>query len=78
VSPVTLPEWIKDTRNQVALAHALNEAGWFENPREVIDFFEKPWKFDPEWILWESTGKPTADDDEGAWGWFIKKLEQQS
>lgn len=72
----TAPAWTLDFANQLGLADVLIETGWLDTPRDVLSFFEKPWKYTPQWALWEASDKPGKDDTN--WEWFTVRLETQS
>lgn len=41
--------WFTNLDNVVELARSLNEQGILTGASDAIDFFEKPWKWTPEW-----------------------------
>ncbi|MDD4865739.1 MAG: hypothetical protein PHQ28_00980 [Mycobacterium sp.] len=55
----TLP-WYADSSEVVVLASVLVDADWLSTPRDVIEFFEKPWKWDDLHQLWTRAGRPRA------------------
>ena len=40
------PRWYEDEETVVTVARILNYWGTFSDAEEVIDYFEKPWKFE--------------------------------
>lgn len=48
-----MDEWWRDQDNQHMLARELIRKGELATPEEVLYFFEKPWKYDPEWTEYE-------------------------
>ena len=69
------PAWITDHDNLVGLAGVLVDAGTLDTARDVVYFFEKPWKYHNEWRLWEACDKPRKDDIN--WTWFTARLESE-
>lgn len=53
-------KWFEVYDNVTALASALNDDWRFETPTDMLRYFEKPWKWTPEWEAWTAAGKPTA------------------
>jgi hypothetical protein len=60
------PRWYDSHDAIVEFASILIDAEQLDTPREVLRYFEKPWKWTPEYELWVSLGKRelTADDIE--------------
>ena len=61
----TRQPWYSDHREVVALATALAHADWLSTPQDVIDFFEKPWKWDDQFKIWAAAARPippSSDD----------------
>ncbi|MBZ4508565.1 hypothetical protein GBP98_24845 [Mycobacterium avium subsp. hominissuis] len=50
--------WYADHGEVVALASVLVDADWLSTPRDVVDFFEKPWKWDDQFKIWVAAGRP--------------------
>lgn len=46
-------KWYQDYREVISFAEVLNQADEFSTPEDVIYFFEKPWKWTPEYISWK-------------------------
>lgn len=71
---------ILDTTTQVGrqyvyrLGDALISAGVLIEPREVLDFAERPHKWRPESDAWIALSRPAPGDP--AWDAFTKKLEE--
>ena len=50
-------------------------------PPNVLDYFEKPWKWEPEYFKWVEAGKPyppeaSSPDDVATWESFVTSLEE--
>jgi hypothetical protein len=45
-----MKEWYEDFDNCISLARALEECYEFRGARDVINFFEKTWKWEKEWL----------------------------
>ena len=43
-------KWFESHDNLIELARWLLSVGWFKTSDDVIRFFEKPWKWEPEWL----------------------------
>lgn len=56
-------KWFEKHDNLTAFASVLIDLGTFERPKDVLYFFEKPWKWEPEWERWVALGKPLDLDD---------------
>lgn len=54
--------WYETHENLVMLATALDDDCRFNETGDVIRFFEKPWKWEPEWDRWVAAGKPAEFD----------------
>jgi hypothetical protein len=72
---VTTPAWTADHANLVGLADVLVDAGWLDTAKDVVYFFQKPWKYDEQWQLWDACQQPGLGDTN--WAWFTAKLEGQ-
>lgn len=68
-------QWIADRVEILTFAGILVRADWLDTAQEVLDYFEKPWKWTVERELWIACGRPDFDDE--GWNWFTAKLEQQ-
>ena len=42
-------KWFESHDNLIELAHWLLVDGWFTYPIDLLRYFEKPWKWEPEW-----------------------------
>ena len=51
---------ISTTGEDFAFAAALVRAGYLDTPLLVLDHFEKPWNWAPEFELWEGCGRPSV------------------
>lgn len=49
--------WAYDLNNMTELSRFLNAAGLFNTPRDVIYFFENPWKWSNEWRIYQEFKK---------------------
>jgi hypothetical protein len=67
--------WYADHDELVHFANVLVDTDWFESPRGVVYFFEKPWKWEPQHQLWEQSGRP-ASDAGATWDAFISLLAE--
>lgn len=63
-SPTT---WYADHSTLVGFAHILTAADKFPATTDVIDYFDKPWKWDPDHALWAAAGRPAPDTDPNRW-----------
>jgi len=69
IAPATPPEtnepWYADHHEVISLTSILVDAEWLDTPREVIYFFEDPWKWGTQYKVWAAAGRPrhpSADD----------------
>jgi hypothetical protein len=69
-----MSEWTEDLGELVALAGALVDADWLDTPRDVVDFFEKPWKWSDCREAWQASGRPGCDD--AGWEMFGARLRR--
>jgi hypothetical protein len=72
----TEDKWYNDYDTVVGFARTLENAGELTDAREVILYFEKPWKYDTEYDAWLEFDKPNSDDKKN-WDSFIEKLEER-
>lgn len=56
-----LTPWYEDHDEVLALARHLIDDGSLPTPAAVLAFFEKPWKWEPEYQLWYATARPQGD-----------------
>lgn len=54
--------WYNSHDNLVGFGGVLDDAGFFANTKDLLYFFEKPWKWGAEYVIWESFGKPDRED----------------
>jgi hypothetical protein len=66
---------MRPDQDTFALAAALVTAGYLDSAQLVLDYFDKPLNFTPEFGLWTACGRPGEPGDQG-WDWFTRKLEQ--
>jgi hypothetical protein len=66
--------WFADPNEVIEFAGILVRADWLDTAQEVLDYLEKPHKYDPEYELWVGCGRPDLDDQ--GWDWFARKLEE--
>lgn len=52
--------WYSDHREVVSLASVLVDADWLSTPRDVVYFFEKPWKWNDQFKIWAAAGRPLS------------------
>jgi hypothetical protein len=57
-----------------AFGAAMVAAGYFDTPRAVLDYFDQPLSWAPEFELWAACGRPGEPQDAG-WDWFVRRLE---
>jgi hypothetical protein len=60
----------------LAFGAALVYADWLDTAKDVLYFFENPYKWEAEHELWVGTNKPGQDDED--WDWFVSKLRQRA
>jgi hypothetical protein len=53
---------------------ALVSAGIFTTAQEVMDYWEKPHKWDPEHDIWHYLQRPGPDN--ASWELFVRKVEK--
>ncbi|MGB8379768.1 MAG: hypothetical protein WCG47_00740 [Dermatophilaceae bacterium] len=58
----------------VSVARMLIDAGWLHTPADVVDFFSKPHKWQPEADTWRNCGSP--DPDTNGWALFVARLDK--
>lgn len=59
-----------------AVARMLVSADWFTTAEEVLDYFDKPHRYQPEADLWIDAGRPSLD--EPGWDLFAARLARLS
>lgn len=67
-------DWDENFSEVLRFARVLNNAEEFDNPNEVLYYFEKPYKWDKEHDQWTEFEEPYDEDDEN-WGDFIEYLD---
>lgn len=63
-----------DLSSLTTAADMLVTAGWLESATDVVDFFRKSRKWDPQIELWRSCGSPALGD--AGWDLFTQRLER--
>ena len=51
-------KWFSDFGNVLALAEYLEDEGELSTVRATIRFFEKPWKWETEWLDYQRSIRP--------------------
>jgi DNA-binding transcriptional MocR family regulator len=79
---VVSPPWYAELDQMNEFAHVLVESDLIVEPSELIYYYEKPWKWEPEHKIWRSRGKPlrpypegqpkTSDADATAWDQLLE------
>jgi len=64
----------QDTRNR--FARVLWESDLLNSGEDILDFYEKPYKWDEEFLIWLSYGSP--DSESLAWDDFLAKVQSLS
>ncbi|MBC7299461.1 hypothetical protein [Nocardia salmonicida] len=59
--------WYADHSTLVGFAHILTAADWLTTTTDVIDYFDKPWKWGEQHAQWAAAGRPEPDTD----GWQL-------
>jgi hypothetical protein len=59
--------WIHDPDEVLAFGHVLVDTGEIDTAKDVLYYFEKPHKWQPEYELWEKAGRP-GDASVAGWG----------
>lgn len=57
-------------------AEVLKDAGFLNDRDDVMYFFEKPHKWQPEYEIWREQDEPTMHDEN--WEWFVRLVEQRN
>ena len=62
-------KWFESHDNLIELAHWLLVDGWFTYPIDLLRYFEKPWKWQPEWDKMKAgpTEEQLGLDDPAQW-----------
>jgi hypothetical protein len=69
----SVEQWFADPDEVLRFGTALVDADEFEKPRDVLEYIEKPWKWDPEHFQWAELGRP--HEDAGLmWEKFVRGL----
>ena len=70
-----MSDWNEDNPgvNEVlTFGRILVAADWFDTPQNLLDYFEKPYKWDREHELWVGCDRPEVESQ--GWPWFLVKL----
>ena len=59
----------------VRLANVLVDADYFTEPKHVIWYFEAPYKYDPEYEIWDFLGQPGEGDKK--WDTFVSAMGEK-
>jgi hypothetical protein len=54
--------WANDHEEVLTFGEVLADAGEFDAPKDLLYFFQKPWKWTIEHISWIDAGRPTGRD----------------
>lgn len=68
-------QWITDRAQLCDAAQMLAEAGYLDSAQDVVDFLEKPWKWQDERALWLEAGSPLSDTEQ--WALFAQRLKNR-
>jgi hypothetical protein len=66
--------WTDDFAEVVVFGHVLVTTNELDDARSVLDYFEKPHKWQPEYELWIEAGRPREASDAG-WAQFTHNLQ---
>lgn len=66
--------WTENRLEVGQVARMLVDAEVLSSARDVVDFLEKPWKWEPERALWLSAGRPRVG--EPGWELFAARLDR--
>lgn len=66
--------WWDTYDNVYVLAKVLHEAAQLIDAEDLLSYFEKPWRWEREWNLWNTWDKPQGYEDEG-WQAFLDALD---
>jgi hypothetical protein len=65
--------WYDDVHKVAEFAEILNDAGEFDNIQDVVDYFNKPRRWNGEHAAWLELDSPEEEDDN--WSEFTDFLE---
>lgn len=68
--------WFADYSEVVTFGHILAYADALDTAPEVLEYFDRPWKWTPEYEAWARHGRPLepgADD----WAGFLREASAQ-
>lgn len=66
--------WFDDPDQVLAFGGLLVAAGEFDTAQSLLDYIEKPWKWDRERDQWIAHGRPNAEDNPEQWQAFVELL----
>lgn len=77
--------WYSDHHEVVSLASVLVDAEWLSTPRDVVEFFESPWKWEQQHGIWAAAGRPRSPSSDdlvqarllGGQGTLRRELERR-
>lgn len=69
-------DWDESFAEVLRFGRVLNNAEEFDNPSEVLYYFEKPYKWDREHETWSEMGEP-YDDGDDSWSEFVEYLDER-
>lgn len=72
--PETETRWFDDPDQVHAFGGLLVAAGEFDTAQSLLDYIEKPWKWDRERDQWIAHGRPNAEDNPEQWQAFVELL----
>ncbi len=55
--------WYDDRDELIAFGHVLLGVDHWFDAKMMLYYFEKPWKYNPEYELWLGHQKPTPEDE---------------
>jgi hypothetical protein len=67
-------DWTTDHTELCRLAAVLLYTRPDTTPLAVLEFFERPWKWEPEHQIWVDCGRPDNSEDAG-WESFVARLD---
>lgn len=69
------PEWYDDRERLRAFASVLVDEYILRGTPDVLDFIEKPWKWNEEFTIWQKWEYPQKGDSN--WDIFLEELSQK-
>lgn len=68
--------WFADYTEVVTFGGILADVDALATVREVLEYFEKPWKWTSEYDAWARHGRP-LDDEQPGWAAFLAEVSVQ-